>query len=233
MQAGNIIQQVSVDLNDQEPGYEYERWPYLQLQSYLQEALDYVSSILKKEFVERVVVQVQPGDRWQDACDCEEIIRVLGISDAEGTTIYRRLRRVEDDETIVWMGRPGKNCSYGRSYLADGYSINATDKGSFKIFPPVPGWWQKPVHVTLECFKPPKVTGSSTDLPQAVVMPVKQWMLYRALSIDSENNETIFTLAKQHQEVFFKLVQDLRAAEELKVRRDGDTSQPAQRDSSR
>ena len=39
MKAARIIEDVSRDLNDQEPGYEYTRWTQAQLASYLREAL--------------------------------------------------------------------------------------------------------------------------------------------------------------------------------------------------
>ena len=43
---------------------------------------------------------------------------------------------------------------------------------------------------------------------------VKQWMLYRALSVDSENNPTITELANTHQKTYFNLMKALLEAEE-------------------
>ena len=61
MNGADIIREVSLDLNDQEPGYEYTRWPVAQLQSYLREALLHVGKRMQDWFVERVVLEVQPG----------------------------------------------------------------------------------------------------------------------------------------------------------------------------
>lgn len=35
---------------------------------------------------------------------------------------------------------------------------------------------------------------------------LKQWMLYRAMMVDSENNAAIVSVGKQHQETYFQLL---------------------------
>ena len=231
MKPSALIEQISWDLNDQEPGYEYTRWPYERLSAYLQEALDYVSLALKDTFAEKVVVQLEPGTVWQDACECEDIIRVLGETTADGSRILRRLRRVADDETLLWQGEGTGRCSYGAPYRMESYTIDATTGKSFKVFPPVPANEKKPRYVLLECFVPPSV-GTDADLPYEVSMAVKQWVLWRALSLDTENNETIFNVAKEHRDTFYKLVTDIRALKMLELQNENDRVRPAQDGSS-
>ena len=234
MKPSRIIEQVSWDLNDQEPGYEYARWPYSQLAEYLREGMAYVAEALKDEFVENVVVALEPGDVWQDACQCEDIVRVLGETTADGSRIVRRLRRTDDDESLLWQGVGTARCSYGAPYRMESYTIDGTSGTRFKVSPPVPAYAKKTYYVLLECYVPPSVEAD-TDLPDKVALCVRQWALWRALSLDSENNETVFTLAKEHRDTFYKLVTDLRAMKELELRDDqrrGDTSRSAQNGSS-
>lgn len=212
----DILQAVSFDLNDQEPGYEYQRWPVEQLRTYLQEALDYAALALRDLFVEKVVVQLEPGQVWQDACSCEEIFRVLGETTADGSRILRRLRRLDDLEENVWVGADRSSCSYGRPYVMEGYTINGTDGKSFMVHPPVPATEKKARYVLLECYIPPSASGS-TDVPYDVTAAVKQWVLFRALMIDSENNQTIVTIATQHRDTFYKLINDIRTMKLMEV----------------
>ena len=231
MRTHDIIRQVSLDLNDQESGYEYTHWPYEQLASYLQEALDYVYGALKYLFTAKVVVPLEYGDVWQSACQCDDIQRVLGTTNAEGTRILKRLRKRTDDDNIFW--RSDSSCSRGKPYEAESYMINATDHRSFMVFPPVPATAPRQ-YVLIECYMPPAV-HSEEDMPFEITGAVKQWMLYRAMMIDSENNAAIAEIGLKHRETFFKLVEDLvkmRLLEEAKDEGNGAVRQ-AQDSSSR
>lgn len=233
MTSADVIRTVSLDLNDQEPGYEYQRWPYDQLATYLQEALNYACLALKELFIEKVVVALEPGDVWQDACDCEEIVRVLGLTDAEGSRILKRLRRTADDGSLLWQGSDRSFCSYGSLAEPESYTINSTDGKSFKVSPPVSGAATKTYYVLLECFIPPSVEDSG-DIPFDIVAAVKQWMLFRALMIDSENNQTIAQIATQHRDTFYKLITDIKTMRMMEILDNGarnNTARPVQNSS--
>lgn len=90
----DIIREVSLDLNDQEPGHEYVRWPFVQLHSYLREGLIDVSYRLKDLFTSSVVIEVESGEYWQKACTCTKVLRVVGLSTSQG-----RITRVCGD---IW-----------------------------------------------------------------------------------------------------------------------------------
>lgn len=233
MNTRTIIRQVSLDLNDQEPGYEYTRWTYDQLASYLQEALNHLYNSLKYLFTAKVVVPLEYGDVWQDACQCEDIQRVLGMTNAEGTRILKRLRRRTDDDSIVWSSERSAKCSYGKKYEAESYMINATDGRSFMVFPPVPPSAPRQ-YALIECYAPLGVETGEEDVPFEVVAAAKQWMLYRAMMIDSENNATIAEIGLKHRETYFSLVQDLVQTRALEEARDenGGAARPVQNRSS-
>lgn len=233
MTPSDVIREISFDLNDQEPGYEYVRWPREQLASYLQEALNYACLVLKDLFIDKVVVQLEPGDVWQEACDCEEIIRVLGLTDASGSRILKRLRRTADDGSLLWQGSDRSFCSYDRILSPESYTINSIDGKSFKVSPPVSGASSKTYYVLLECFSPPSVEDGD-DIPFDITMAVKQWVLFRALMIDSENNQTIAQVATQHRDTFYKLITDIKTMRMMELTDDGarnNTAQPVQNNS--
>lgn len=209
MTNADIIREVSLDLNDQEPGYEFTRWSRRQLQSYLTEALVQVSQQLEDWFVAQVVVKLEVGGDWQKACDCTSIIRIDGESTADGRVI-RYLRRLDDIEENIWPGEVQRCAARSRDYKMESYTIDSHDETQFRIYPPVPSGADR--FVSLKCHKIPDGSENDTVPPKAVAM-VKQWMLYRALSVDSENNPTITQLANTHKETFFTL---LAAAVELK-----------------
>lgn len=203
----DIIREVSLDLNDQEPGYEYTHWKKNQLRSYLQEALNHVYVALKYLFVERLVVKLKPGDVWQQACDCDDIVRVLGVTDAKGSYIIKNLRKRSDDDSIVWFSTHDDMCRYGQRARLESYMINATDGKSFRVFPPAPAS-ASDTYVLVECNVPP--SAESGNVPFEVVAAVKQWMLFRAMMLDSENNAAIAEIGVQHRDTFYRLVQELR-----------------------
>lgn len=216
MLTGSVIREISLDLNDQEPGHEYTRWTAEQLQTYVREALGTVSDILRDLFVKQKVVKVERG--WQRACECTSILRILGESDAQGT-IIRRLWKQVDDADNVWGGAEPRCSAPLSGYDMQSYVISSTDPKGFQILPPLPPMTEK--YVLLECYERP--SGDMLyDMPDEVVAMVKQWALYRALAVDSENNPTITQLAQMHLSTYQALLKeahDRREMEKLDERR--------------
>lgn len=203
MNGGELIREVSLDLNDQEPGHEYIRWTVPQLQSYMREVLLELGEYFGDWFLHRLVVPVSPGADWQSACSCTEIIRIVGESTKSGQ-LKRHLYRSMDIDENTWAGDVWGACAFAGKYAMQGYSISSTDESLFRVYPPVPpGEGQH--YVLVECYAQP--SGDLADtIPTRAVALVKQWMLYRALAIDSENNATITKLAEQHKQTYFDLL---------------------------
>lgn len=217
MTGADLIRQVSLDLNDQEPGHEYVRWTVPQLQSYMREALRELGEQFGDWFMERIVVPVQPGGDWQSACSCTHIIRIVGEATKEGRVI-RYLARTLDDEANTWPGDVWDVCAVGRKYTMDSYSISSVDDAMFRVSPPVPPT-ERQRYVLVECYATPS-GDLEADIPLRAEAMVKQWMLYRALAIDSENNATITQLAEQHKQTYFALLKLAMAKQDEEQRRD-------------
>lgn len=217
MKTSDIIREVSADLNDQVPGYEYTRWTTAQLYSYFAEAYGmYLEEYLLAEydtlFRTRRVVKILPGTNWQEACDCQHIVRVLGETTADGKHL-RTLQRMDDEDNNTWLGFPRQACGSSPGERLRGYSISADDDGLFRVVPPVKGGQVR--YVLVDCYTDPDdydrtPPGMEDVLPRAFISMAKQWMLYRALMVDSENNSTIISVADKHRETFFQLLTDYR-----------------------
>jgi hypothetical protein len=204
MQSSSIIQQVSLDLNDQIPGYEYTRWTQVQLQNYLQEAITQASQVYGDAFVKQVVVKLEPGTNYQKACDCSTVVRVIGQSDADGKVLKLLYRQEDTEKTLDW---PGKSCCppNSKQFWLTGYSVPATtsENGAFNVFPKPP--YGQDTYVLIECIKVPEI-GEDFNAPDLLVPALKQWMLFRALLVDMENNPAIVAIAKEHEKEFWKIL---------------------------
>ena len=203
MKAARIIEDVSRDLNDQELGYEFTRWTQVQLASYLREAVLDAAPYVKDLFLEKKVVRVEPGGGWQKACSCTEILKIEGVSDADGRLLYS-LQRLPDDDSYDWDGRRPGRCSMP-PWRGRGYAINSVEDSEFRIAPPLAGG-EPDAYVLVRCYAVPEDVTEDTDVPSELLAAVKQWMLYRALSVDSENNAAITELAMRHRQSYTDLL---------------------------
>lgn len=226
MKVSAIIRSVSLDLNDQEPGYEYARWTVEHLQNYLQEALVELASAAPHYFTTQMVVRLQHGTRWHQACDCTHVIRVLGESDRNGN-IFQKLVKRADDDTNTWTTNL-KKCTSATAQLQS-YSISKTDDSYYKVYPPVlPGverW------IVLECYKEPD-GNLEDDVPNRFIAAIRQWMLYRAYDMDAENNQLVQTIALKHKETYTTLYQSIAREEALLEAEHGTRVRPAQNNTS-
>jgi hypothetical protein len=223
MLVSQIVHDVSVDLNDQVPGYEYTRWTREQLASYISEALLQLSALpeIRRYFTKRVIIPLDAGYVWQGSCgECTQIVRVIGESNSAGS-LLRTLRRLEDAEDNTWTGDVmNAHCAPSpKGYRMTGYTVNATDSSQFMVFPPVPYGQQR--YVVAECYKEPDGTNMMTEVPDKLLAIVKQWVLYRALMVDSENSPTIIGVAERHNQTYFKLIETMLSLEALKDNDDG------------
>lgn len=220
MIGSSIVFDVSRDLNDQYDGDSYIRWPADQLASYLREAVVQLAASYEQFFTCTYVVRVTPGAGWQSACNCTHIDRIIGECTADGRLI-RRLIEKSDDNTYIWPD--SEMCvSYGSDMYA--YSINSVKDSEFTVYPPVSPKQDK--YVLVECHGIPDVSDPMTfDVPERFVQAVKQWMLYRALIIDAENNAAIANIANTHVQVYQRLVNELIVeSKELELKTHGRNS---------
>lgn len=235
MNAGEIVRQVSFDLNDQESGYGFTTWPEHMLMAWLHEALVNLSQEFKHLYTKRKVVQVELGGDWQNACDCDVIERIVGEVTEDGQQIIRKLVRLADTEEYTWAG--GASSCPLRSpsdYRMFGYQLSEIDPSMFRIVPELPRGG-KPHYILLECFMGVPSVNTATAVPWQMVPMVKQWMLGRALAVDSENNQTAAQLSGQHFELYNQLLKQelLRRQMEKKDEQPDNRVRPAQNDSAK
>mgnify|MGYP007088298507 CR=1 FL=1 len=209
MKASVIISDVSRDLNDAVTGYQYTRWTQAQLQTYYREAYSTVSKGLREPFIHTDVVKVQSGGGWQSACaHCTTILRILYECTSTGTPIGP-LVNATDASDVIWTGPFLSPCmrAHSADYQMRSYTLSTTDSNKFMINPPVPSGTTK--YVMVECYSEPNLDNMNEDVPDHFVAAIKQWMLFRALSVDSENNPAIMQLAAQHRDTHFELLKTL------------------------
>ena len=206
MIAEQLIKDVSRDLNDFVPGFSFVRWSLEQLESYYREAFSLVGKALREPFIHTEVIKVQQGGGWQKACEhCTTILRLLYECTETGRPIGPLVNATDTSE-VVWTGpfiSPCMRAAKSR-YAMRSYTLSGTDSTMFQVYPPVPEGVNR--WVMLECYSEPDLYDMTVNVPDNFVAAMKQWMIYRALSVDSENNPTIIQLAAQHRETHFELL---------------------------
>lgn len=91
-------------------------------------------------------------------------------------------------------------------------------------------------YVLVQCYTMPTGRSLSESVPDEMVAIVKQWMLYRALIMDSENSPTISTIAGTHlttHDNLLKRAVDRREKEKAERERDADNLRAVQNQTAR
>lgn len=212
MLVSQLIQEVSRDLNDQVPGYEYTHWTYDQLFSYYSEILVELANAAKWLFTHTVVVPLEPGNVWQSTCECTHILRVVGECTEDGEVISYAQEK-SDNNIYIWpQGEYPSRCDRvsDSSSPFSAFTINRLHDSEFRVIPPISPL-SSSRYALVECYRKPDSTEESFSLPDELLKPIKQWMLYRALIVDSENNADIRDVAKTHLQVYQSCLQLLKA----------------------
>lgn len=200
MRIGSLLELLAVDLNDAAPGHEFTTWPKQQLRAYLVEALQTAFIERPDLFLEEVVVKVVPCAVRQVLDCCTKIRRVIGQCDADGH-VFKLLRPRRMDDRLVWTGRtcavPPNKFSLSQYALDD-----AAD--AIWFWPQVPAGLD--VYVLVECAKMPADVDDDYDVESELCAAAVQWALYRAKSIDAENNQAIVQVADNHKQTFWQLL---------------------------
>lgn len=197
----DLINQVSIDLNDHASGYEFTTWSEAQLTAYVIEGLQIVFAFRPDLFMHAEVVRLQNGTSLQRPCDCAKIRRIYGVCSARGQILYP-VRKRSDSSKLAWYGH---SCPTDpRHYRIYEYSVDAS-ANAFYVHPAPPAG--QDTYMLVECARTPSLSNIDADgIPQEAVAPTLQWALYRAKMVDSENNNTIFTVAIRHKEACFQLL---------------------------
>lgn len=199
----DLVVQVSTDLNDYAAGHEFTTWTESQLSAYVLEGLQVAFTFRSDLFLHSVVVELVAGSSIQRPCDCTQIRRVYGICTKEGRLLYG-IRKRKSSDKLQWYG---KTCPVNPKYWkARDYYIDA--EGDTFFIEPAPPVGQS-TYVLVECAQAPTMDDleNGYEIPTELQAAAIQWALYRAKSVDSENNSTIFSVAEKHKETCFQLLQ--------------------------
>lgn len=199
----DVVQQVSVDLNDYAPGYEFTTWTEPQLTAYVIEGLQVAYQVRPDLFLDAHVIKLDSGTSIQRPCGCTQVRRVYGVCDSTGRVLYG-LRKRKDSDKLKWYGTVCPTDP--RHYRAREYSIDS-EGDTLYIEPASPAG--QDVFILVECAVAPTSDNikATTNIEPELVAPIIQWALYRAKMMDSENNSTIFAVAKEHKTTCFALLQ--------------------------
>ena len=195
----NVLKQISIDLNDYAPGYEFTTWTKEQLHAYVVEGLQIAFQYRPDFFISREVLELQQGI-LQTVCGSSKIYSILGICDKDGNLLYQIHRR-KFSERLAWTGNT--YTPDPRRYKVRDYTVDKTASNAFNIYPAVPAGAN--LYCLAEVSRIP--TDATDEVRDELCAPVIQWALYRAKMVDSENNSVIFNVAKEHQQTFYNLLQ--------------------------
>lgn len=200
MSIRTALHDLAVDLADAAPGFEYQVWTKEQLAVYLQEGINQAYTARPDLFSERVLIKVDGCDFLADECDCEFITSVIGQATESGRLI-RRLREWDEPENLSWTGRVCN--AHTRPYKVYGYTLDRSTS-SITIYPTPP--YGESIYLLVNCSRKPTDFSLDKSYPYEIETAAKQWALYRAKMVDSENNTTLLQAATIHRDTFFQLV---------------------------
>lgn len=201
-----FLDSLSEDLNDLNPaGSLPRRWSQSQLLRYVNEGLSHVYSLAPNEFMQELLVKLEPGT-LQRVCGDFVLHKILGQTDETGLVI-RPLSEYVRELMTRWTKKVCPVVDQGEFKLS-GYTVDSADASYFQVYPAVPP--NEDVFIKVLGSEPPKPLSTKdmdSELPynSTIVAAVRHWALYSALMVDDESAAEV-DAAKGHLEVFFQLL---------------------------
>jgi hypothetical protein len=205
MFASELLRAAATELNDLEPGAEYVRFPQDELIGYLNEALAQLA--IAKPTLFRTLTTLTLGAGAQQLLpdsieSVEDIIFNVNPDGSLGAPVLPGAFNLERTY--------GKGVCITEPYSVRSFASLPSSDQFFFVDPPVPPGTTVRVQA-LVTLAPQVVTTPETpiDLPNASPLTyrnhLKDWMLYRAFSKDTES-QTSATNAQQHFKSFYQAV---------------------------
>ena len=187
---GEVLDQISRDLNDFEGGHAATAWSRDQLRWYLREGFGLILQAMPGIFDKTKTARLEPGQLYYDLCGCGSLRNeaVLGQCDAAGA-IIRPIRPRGDSLRDQWLEPPR---SPGPFKLRE-FSISP-DGRSIRVYPMVPPGHK--VWIALRCADYPE--KDSDEVRDEAAIPAIQWSLYRAKMVDGESGPASLYAAITH-----------------------------------
>lgn len=203
MSITSLVQAITSDLNDDAAGHENQTWSTDQIRVWVEEGLNLAFDNRPDLFMQHVNVKVTPCSILQDKCECDNYRRVLGQSNADGrllNTIPTRGLEL----SLQWKGKVCKPAKRNGQFRLEGYAIDE-QSDTLYIWPEVPP--TEDVYVLVECAHRPtaeELESGDYEMPLGTMASVKQWVLFRAISMDAEVSNSAMTRSQIHYKAFFE-----------------------------
>lgn len=201
MKFESLLAELAGDLNDDEEGREFTTWPKKHLRAWVREGYNLIFDYRPDLFMEHKIVQVIPCSVRQPTCDCAEIRRVVGQVTSDGR-LLRPLRQRGLEISFQWTA-PACRKPDGRTFVLESYALDDVSRTLY-IWPQVPPGVE--VYVSLECSVRPDRLADNADIDIKFIAALKQWVLWRAKSMDMELSQAAFTAATRHEAAFWQIL---------------------------
>lgn len=207
--AGDLFRSCGYELNDLEPGNEHVRWTVPELAEYLTGAIAQVAALKPTLFTVFTPIRLAPGVVQSVPAEYTELIDIVYNLNADGT----QGEPVSPGSFTAARALGRTSCAVTRSgeYEVRSYSVHPENDTFFYVDPPAPQVSPMPAVWALVRLAPTVVTAATDAVVMANTTPetyreaLKDWMLYRAFSKDSESSDS-FQKAQAHYKAFMQFV---------------------------
>lgn len=198
------VEEVSRQLNDQQRGYEFTRWPRSFVIQYVYDGLLQVALYRPDAFTSEVQVTLVPGNR-QKLPDGVSSLAAF-IDPLHVTNDDFGLTRAFNKKTCS----TDLDCDGNEIYILKSYNYDTRNPGYFFVSPPVPQGLSSSPIVTISGASAPPVVDASwwlKELPGDVKYhnAVVAWAMSRAYEVDTES-ENSFRLMNYQRSEFYRMM---------------------------
>lgn len=195
-----LILSISSDLNDNEDGFHNQTWTEQQIREWVAEGVTLVYDKRPDLFMEQKVIPVVPCSVIQDTCDCGVIRRVLGHATKDGR-LLSIMRKQGLESSLQWRGTSCRR-AVGK-YKPTSYALDAVTDTLY-VWPEMPP--HEEAYILVECASRPDPDSINENVDDGYVTAVKQWVLWRAKSMDAELSSAAMSAAQMHYKAFFDVL---------------------------
>jgi len=186
---GQLVLEVSTQLNDQEPGFTYARWTQAELITFLNDALVQVGTYRPDAFDTTLTITLIPGFQQQLPAGYSLL---KSVDYNVGATPCANAPIVECDLSVLrtFFKKPCLPTGGAENYRIRTYAYDARNPRIFYVSPEVPSWATPQVSITAVKDAPVYAIGNlntQIDLDQKYKNALIAWMLMRAYSVDTES----------------------------------------------
>lgn len=207
--ASDLFRSCGYELNDLEPGYEHTRWTVQELAEYLTGAIAQVSALKPTLFTVFAPIRLAPGAVQSVPPEYTELIDIVYNLNADGT--HGEPISMGSFTAARALGRTSCAATRSGGYEVRSYSVHPENDTFFYVDPPAPQVSPMPAVWALVRLAPNVITAPTDAVVMANTTPetyreaLKDWMLYRAFSKDSESSDS-FQKAQAHYKAFMQFV---------------------------